>query len=107
MTVSFPLALVCLAVAGAADVFSAVFRSTLIQLETPDNLRGRVMSIHILVVTSGPRLGDIEAAVVAALDDPAVRGGLGGVPCVVGVGGRRAAVPGARPHVIGRSVPAA
>ena len=74
---SFPLALLCLAVAGAADVFSAVFRSTLVQLETPDELRGRVMSIHILVVTSGPRLGDIEAAVVAAADGPAVRGRLG------------------------------
>ena len=66
VTFSFPLALLCLALAGAADVFSAVFRSTLVQLETPDALRGRVMSIHGLVVTSGPRIGDIEAAAVAS-----------------------------------------
>ena len=46
VTFSFPLALLCLAAAGAADVFSAVFRSTLVQLETPDALRGRIMSIH-------------------------------------------------------------
>ena len=97
VTVSFPLALVCLAIAGAADVFSAVFRSSLVQLETPDNLRGRVTSIHILVVTSGPRLGDIEAAVVAAITTPAVRGRVGW-PAVRGGGGRRgAAVPRARP----------
>jgi MFS family permease len=86
VTVSFPLALICLAIAGAADVFSAVFRSTLIQLDTPDNLRGRVMSIHTLVVTSGPRLGDIEAAVVAALTTPQFAVVSGGILCVVGVG---------------------
>ena len=85
VTVSFPLALVCLAVAGAADVFSAVFRSTLVQLETPDALRGRVTSIHILVVTGGPRLGDIEAAVVAALTTPQFAVVSGGIACVLGV----------------------
>ena len=86
VTVSFPLALVCLAVAGAADLFSAVFRASLVQLDTPDGLRGRVMSIHILVVTSGPRLGDIEAAVVAALTTPQFAVVSGGIACVIGVG---------------------
>ncbi len=85
VTVSFPLALVCLAVAGAADVFSAVFRSTLVQLDTPDNLRGRVSSIHTLVVTSGPRLGDIEAAIVATLTSPQFAVVSGGLLCVAGV----------------------
>ena len=86
VTISFPVALLFLALAGAADVFSAVFRSTLIQLETPDPLRGRVMSIHTLVVTSGPRLGDIEAAVVAALTTPQFAIVSGGIACVIGVG---------------------
>ena len=54
--------LLCLAAAGAADVVSAVLRNSIVQHETPDALRGRVMSIHSLVVTSGPRLGDAEAA---------------------------------------------
>ena len=85
VTISFPLALFFLAVAGAADVFSAVFRSTLVQLETPDELRGRVMSIHALVVTSGPRLGDIEAAIVAALTTPQFAIVSGGIACVIGV----------------------
>ena len=79
VTVSFPLALFFLALAGAADVFSAVFRSTLVQFETPDRLRGRVMSIHTLVVTSGPRLGDIEAAVVASLIGPQLAVVTGGI----------------------------
>lgn len=86
VTVSFPLALLFLALAGTADVFSAVFRSTLVQLETPDHLRGRVMSIHSLVVTGGPRLGDIEAAVVAALTTPQFAIVSGGIACVIGVG---------------------
>ena len=86
VTISFPVALLFLALAGAADVFSAVFRSTLVQLETPDPLRGRVMSIHTLVVTSGPRLGDMEAAVVAALTTPQFAIVSGGIACVIGVG---------------------
>jgi hypothetical protein len=85
VTFSFPLALFFLAAAGAADVFSAVFRSMLVQLETPDALRGRVMSIHGLVVTSGPRFGDMEAAGVAALIGPQAAVVSGGVLCLLGV----------------------
>jgi MFS family permease len=84
-TFSFLLALVFLAVAGAADVLSAVFRSTIVQLATPDQLRGRVSSIHILVVTSGPRLGDIEAAAAAAVIGAQASVISGGILCVVGV----------------------
>jgi MFS family permease len=84
-TFSFLLALVFLAVAGAADVLSAVFRSTIVQLTTPDELRGRVSSIHILVVTSGPRLGDIEAAAAAAVIGAQASVISGGVLCVIGV----------------------
>jgi len=84
-TFSFPLALLLLAVAGTADVLSAVFRSTIVQLETPDELRGRVTAIHILVVTSGPRLGDIEAAAVAALIGVQASVVTGGLLCLLGV----------------------
>jgi MFS family permease len=82
---SFPLALLCLAIAGGADVISAVFRSSIVQLETPDQLRGRLMSIHALVVTSGPRFGDAEAAAVAALAGPQFSVVSGGVMCLVGL----------------------
>jgi predicted MFS family arabinose efflux permease len=85
LTASFPLALLCLAVAGGTDVISAVLRASVVQLETPDHLRGRVMSIHTLVVTSGPRLGDAEAAVVAALAGPQFSVISGGILCLLGL----------------------
>jgi MFS family permease len=84
-TWSFPLALFFLALAGAADVISAVLRSSILQLETPDEIRGRVASIQILVVTSGPRLGDAEAAAVAALTSPQFSVVSGGILCLVGL----------------------
>jgi MFS family permease len=104
VTVSFPLALVFLAIAGAADVFSAVFRSALVQLETPDGLRGRVTSIHTLVVTGGPRLGDLEATVVAALTTPQFAVVSGGIACVIGVWFVARSFPELAQHVIGPHV---
>ena len=85
ITASFPIALVCLAVAGGADVVSAVLRSSIVQLATPDQLRGRLSSIHMLVVTSGPRIGDAEAAAVAAVAGPQFSVVSGGVMCLVGL----------------------
>ena len=79
-----PLGLLLLALAGAADVISAVFRSTILQLSVPDALRGRLNSVHIAVVTGGPRLGDAEAGVVAALTTPRFSVVSGGLACVVG-----------------------
>jgi MFS family permease len=86
-TFSFALALVFLAIAGGADVISAVFRSSLVQLETPDALRGRVTSIHILAVSSGPQLGDIEAASVASVIGAPASVVTGGLLCLAGVAG--------------------
>ncbi len=80
------LALVFLAIAGAADVVSAVFRSTILQLSVPDALRGRLSAIHIMVVAGGPRLGDVEAGLVAAAVSPTFSVVSGGVACVLGVG---------------------
>jgi MFS family permease len=78
------LALACLAAAGAADVVSAVFRSTILQTSVPDALRGRMSAVHILVVTGGPKLGDLEAGLMAAAFTPTVSVVSGGVACVVG-----------------------
>jgi len=80
-----PLALFLLAVAGAADVVSAVFRNPVLQLNVPDGLRGRLAAIHIAVVTGGPRLGDAEAGAVAALAGPRVSVVSGGLACLAGV----------------------
>jgi MFS family permease len=85
LTASFPLALACLAFAGGADVVSAVLRSSIVQLTTPDRLRGRLSSIHMLVVTSGPRFGDAEAAAVAAVAGPQFSVVSGGVLCLLGL----------------------
>ena len=87
------VALAALAVAGAADVVSAVFRNTILQANSPDDLRGRLSGIHILVVTGGPRLGDVEAGIVAALTSPTVSVVSGGLLCVVGVGALALAAP--------------
>ncbi len=85
-TFSFPLALLCLAIASGADVFSAVLRSSIVQLLTPDALRGRVSSIHILVVTGGPRVGDAEASAVAAVMGTQWSVVSGGLLSLLGVG---------------------
>ena len=87
------LALVCLAFAGAADVISAVFRNTILQLSVPDALRGRLSGIHILVVTGGPRLGDLEAGLVAAAFTPQVSVVSGGLLCIAGTALLAALVP--------------
>jgi len=80
------LALFLLAVAGAADVISAVFRNVILQLSVPDPLRGRLSGIHILVVTGGPRLGDLEAGLVAQAFTPTVSVVSGGLLCIAGAG---------------------
>jgi MFS family permease len=73
-----------LAVAGAADSVSAVCRSVINQSVTPDAMRGRMSSVFSLVVTSGPRLGDIEAGAVASLTSVRTSVVSGGVACVAG-----------------------
>jgi MFS family permease len=85
-TQAFWLALAFLAIAGAADVISAVFRGTILQSSVPNRLRGRLSSIHFAVVVGGPRLGDAEAGLVAHLTSPVFSVVSGGAACVVGVG---------------------
>jgi MFS family permease len=80
------LGLAMLALAGWADVISAIFRTTILQMTAPDRLRGRLFGIHILVVTGGPRLGDVEAGVVARLASPTFSIVSGGIACVIGAG---------------------
>jgi MFS family permease len=75
-----------LALAGAADSVSAICRTTINQSVTPDHLRGRMSSVFSLVVTGGPRLGDIEAGSVAAVAGPRFSVVSGGLACVAGVG---------------------
>jgi predicted MFS family arabinose efflux permease len=87
------IALGLLALAGGADVVSAVFRSTLQQTTIPDALRGRLAAFNIFVVAGGPRLGDFEGGVVASIFTPAVSVVSGGLLCLAGVVVIAAAVP--------------
>ncbi|HVV30601.1 MAG TPA: MFS transporter [Mycobacteriales bacterium] len=90
---SLAAALGLLALAGAADFVSAVFRSTILQLAAPDAMQGRIQGVFTVVVAGGPRLGDLEAGVAA------VAGGLefavvsGGLACLVGMAIVAARVP--------------
>ncbi|MEA2483760.1 MAG: hypothetical protein QOC55_1707, partial [Thermoleophilaceae bacterium] len=82
-----------LAVAGAADSVSAVCRNVINQSVTPDAMRGRMSSIYSLVVTSGPRVGDIESGAVASLTSARFSMASGGLACVLGVGAIMLAFP--------------
>ena len=79
------LALVMLAIAGCADMVSAVFRSTILQSATPDALRGRLQGVFIVVVAGGPRLGDVESGGVASVFSERVSIVSGGLLCIGGV----------------------
>jgi MFS family permease len=74
------------AIAGAADSVSAVCRTTIAQTLTPDSMRGRTTSVFSLVVTGGPRLGDVESGTVAALVSPAFSVVSGGLACIAAAG---------------------
>jgi MFS family permease len=60
------LTVLLLAVAGAADLVSAVYRQTILQTYAPDEMRGRMQGVFIVVVAGGPRLGDLRAGATAA-----------------------------------------
>jgi MFS family permease len=78
-------ALLLLAGAGAADAISAVLRSTILQRETPDELRGRTSGVFTVVGAGGPRLGDARAGAMAAAIGPAGSAVVGGLVCMAGV----------------------
>ncbi|MGH9079285.1 MAG: MFS transporter [Acidimicrobiales bacterium] len=80
------IGLTLLALAGAADVISAVFRQA-VQLRTvPDHLQGRLSGTFFAVVAGGPRLGDAETGLAAAVGGPQFAVWSGGLACVVGAG---------------------
>jgi len=83
---SFPLSLASLAVLGAADVISVVIRHSLVQIETPDEMRGRVSAVNSLFIGTSNQLGEFESGVTAAWFGvvPAVLiGGIGTIMVVI------------------------
>jgi MFS family permease len=81
---SIPLALAMLAVAGAADYFSAIMRGTILIQATPDSMRGRLSGIELAQVAGAPQLGNVEAGVVASLTSVRFSIVSGGIACVAG-----------------------
>lgn len=77
------LGLLFLALAGASDTVSMVFRTTMLQAATPDDMRGRLQGVFIVVVAGGPRLGDFLAGTAADLTSPTVAITGGGLACVL------------------------
>ena len=80
------LAVLLLSVAGAADMVSGVFRSTVAADVTPDELRGRITGLEFAAYASGPLLGDAESGAVAALAGVPFAIVSGGLACVAGAG---------------------
>ena len=85
-TSTLGVALGALAIAGWADVISAVLRNTILQSSIPDDMRSRLSSFQMAVVQGGPRLGDTEAGAVAALTSTEFSVISGGLACIVGAG---------------------
>jgi MFS family permease len=90
---SFPLSLTAYLLAGAADQVSVVMRSTLIQLATPDSLRGRVSAVNMLFIGASNQLGAAESGFVAALTSATFSVVSGGVASLVVVALVAARVP--------------
>ncbi|GAA3058994.1 MFS transporter [Streptomyces roseofulvus] len=80
------IGLLCLAAAGYADTSSMIFRNTMMQVAAPDEMRGRLQGVFIVVVAGGPRLGDFVSGSVADLTSPLVAITGGGLLCVLAVG---------------------
>jgi MFS family permease len=78
------LALFCLALAGGFDMISGVFRMTIWNQTIPHYLRGRLAGLEMISYTSGPKLGDAEAGIVATLFSVRTSVVSGGILCVVG-----------------------
>lgn len=79
------LVLACLVVAGAADTIAVVTRGTIVQVATPDPLRGRVSAVEHVLGVSGPDLGNFRAGLVASVSSASVAAVVGGAVCLAGV----------------------
>lgn len=79
----FPLSVAALAVAGGADMFSVYVRQSLIQLHTPDEMRGRVSSVSLLTISASNELGEAESGFLAALIGPVAAVVVGGAGAII------------------------
>jgi MFS family permease len=85
LTRNLLLGLAFLALAGCADTVSMVFRNTMLQSAAPDDMRGRLQGVFLVVVVGGPRLGDFLAGSAADLFTPAAAVIGGGLACIAAI----------------------
>jgi hypothetical protein len=76
-------ATIALALAGASDQVSAIFRQTILQTATPDHMRGRLQGVFIVVVAGGPRLGEMWLGTEATWWGEGNAAIIGGITCIV------------------------
>ncbi len=93
---TFWLSAALLAGSGAADTVSTVLRGSILQLATPDELRGRATALHMTFAMGGPQLGQLRAGLLADLIGPAGAAVSGGLACVAAVAAVAALVPKVR-----------
>jgi MFS family permease len=82
LTRSLPIALLGLAIAGGTDAISAIFRSTITQVTTPNEYRGRLNALFVAVVRGGPRVGEFESGVVSSVGGLQFAAWTGGLACI-------------------------
>lgn len=82
LSTHFLLSLALLALIGASDMFSVFVRGTLIQLNTPDAMRGRVSAVSGLAISASNELGEMRAGSMAAMLGPVAAVGVGGVAAI-------------------------
>ena len=82
---NFALTFIALVLIGAGDAISTILRNTIRQLQTPDELRGRMISINQIFFAGGPRLGEVEAGLVAQVFGTPIAIITGGIGCLISV----------------------
>jgi MFS family permease len=105
LTSALLLALVFLAVAGAADTVSGLFRTAMWDRTVPATHRGRMAGVELVSYTAGPALGDLEAGVVASLAGVRAAVVSGGVLCVLGTVVLGVALPALRRYDVRDPLP--
>jgi MFS family permease len=101
ISTSFWLSMLMLALNGASDTVSMIVRGAIRNLETPDELRGRMVSVNMLFFAGGPQLGEIEAGAAARLLGTPISVLVGGLACMFASGAVAAATPELRRYTDG------
>ena len=93
---SLPLSLIALAILGGADMVSVYIRQTLIQIVTPDHMRGRVSSVSGLFISGSNELGAFESGVLSRFIGPVMAAVVGGIGTLIVTGTWAAMFPALR-----------